>query len=297
MIDRNFAPYDSPEFIDSEFWRTQTIKGELKTLPCVAAWSDICGFGSALRQARWNLQLVNETGLFYALSQTFELLGQPLIVGVPPMPTERILIINDGVARTTDLSDPSYINNNQLLFYVRNILIRHFLLERQLVQYDLGLRTVLAGGERCQYSPQKTTGQSVLYYTNEPSDFGKSILNQQFVYNPSEFQMNTAFALAFTLESFGSAKGLVPNRVYIDESWLKRINTVLPEPTVIEGENIHFMWNGEPGISITFDDLLQIEDKGFDFNTYRVKKFVIHERFEGEKTEFPMSEHDRKKVK
>jgi len=293
MTDTNFTPYDSQEYMDLELWRNQAKEGELETYPCIAAWSDICGFGHALQQAHWRLQKVKESGLFWALSQAYSLLGCPFIIGVPPMPTDRVLVINDGVARTTDLSGAAHIQHGQILFYVRDLLMHHFMLERQLVKHGLGLRTVLAGGERCQYSPQKSTGQSVLYYTNEPSDFGKALLEQQFVYNPAEFQMNTAFALAYTLESLGSAKGIVPNRVYIEESWLTRLNEVLPEPSEVNGQTIHFPWRGEPGISVSFDEQLEIEAKGISCNVFKVREFVVHERFEGERTEFPMSQHDR----
>lgn len=282
--------------MDLDYWRNQAKSGELKTYPCIAAWSDICGFGSALEQAHWDLQKVKEGGLFWALNQTYSSLGRPFIIGVPPMPTERVLVINDGIARTTDLADAAHIHHGQLLFYVRDLLMHHFMLERQLVHHGLGLRTVLAGGERCQYSPQKSTGQSFLHYTNEPSDFGKDLLEQQFVYNPAEFQMNTAFALAYTLESLGSAEGVIPNRVYIEQSWLGKLDAVMPEPSVLDGQEIHFMWHGEPGISIAFDDHREITAKGFAVNVFRVRDFVVHERFEGERTQFPMCQHDRQNV-
>lgn len=117
MINRNFTPYESPEFFDFAFWRNETKKGALESYPCISAWSDICGFGCALERAHWNLQELKEGGLFLALSQTYSLLGRPLVSGVPPMPTERVLIINDGVARTTDLVGVASSQHAQLLFY------------------------------------------------------------------------------------------------------------------------------------------------------------------------------------
>lgn len=174
--------------------------------------------------------------------------------------------------------------------------MHHYVLEDFLVSYGLGLRTVLAGGDRCQYAPQKSTGQSLLYYTNEPSDFGKAMLDQQFVYNPAEFQMNTAFALAYTLESLGSAEGLVPNRVYIEANWLTKLNAVLAEPAVVEGQEIRFSWRGQPAISIAFDDFREVTAKGLLTNIFRVRAFVVHDQFEGETTEFQMCKHDRNSI-
>jgi hypothetical protein len=292
MIKTHFAPYESTEFIDNELWSNQVKNKELKTFPCIAGWSDICGFGSILERSKWNLQKVKEGGFFEVLSEAYSLLGHPLIVGIPPMPTERVLVINDGIARTTDLINIAHVNQWQMLFYIRNLFMNHSMLERLLVQKKLGLRTVLAGGERCQYSPQKSTGESFLYYTNEPSDFGKALLNQQFVYNPAEFQMNTAFALAYTLESLGSKEKIIPNRVYIEESWLEKLNTVLDEPAFIEGQEIKFLWHGELGISISFDDHIEIVTKGYTAKMFKVSKFVIYPPLEGEKTEFFMSKHD-----
>src|SRR5437763_14956917 len=51
------------------------------------------------------------------------------------------------------------------------------------------------------------TGHSFLYYDEEKiSDYGKKLLTTTFVYNPAEFQMNTAFAKAFIIDSFGTKR-------------------------------------------------------------------------------------------
>lgn len=291
--DQHFTPFETKEYEEWEYWRSQATQGNLETVRAIAAWSDICGFGNALSAAEWNLSRVKDGGLFRALSQAYILLGRPFIAGVPPMPTERVLVINDGVARTIDLVDAKFIHHAQLLFYVRDLLMHHYMLEDFLVKSGLGLRTVLAGGERCQYSPPKSTGHSMLSYTNQPSDFGRKLLEQQFVYNPAEFQMNTAFALAYTLEAMGSAKGLTPNRVYIEQNWLNILNDVMPGFCIVEGQSIHCLWHDAPGISISFDDCRSIEAKGITTDVYRVSEFAVHERFEGEKTVFPMALHDR----
>jgi hypothetical protein len=61
------------------FGRSQAMSGNLDTYPCVAAWSDICGFGSVLSKARWNLQKTKELGLFTALSHAYSLFVKPLL--------------------------------------------------------------------------------------------------------------------------------------------------------------------------------------------------------------------------
>ncbi len=292
--DQNFTPFDSQEYVEQTYWRRQAAQGELKTLRAIAGWSDICGFGDALASSAWDLSKLNERSLFRSLSQAYTSLGRPLISGVPPMPSERVLVINDGIARTIDLTGSEHIEQAQLLFYIRDLLMQHYMLEQQLVDGGLGLRTVLAGGERCQYSPPKFTGHLLLSYTNEPSEFGKRLLEQEFVYNPAEFQMNTAFALAYTLEEMGSSEGLIPNRAYFETRWLSTLNDVIPGFCVLDGQTVHLLWHDEPGITIAFDDCRSVEAKGLVTSVYRVCEFIVHERFEGERTAFPMAAHDRR---
>jgi len=289
--DHNFTPFDSQEYVERTYWSRQVVQGELKVFRTIAGWSDICGFGCALASSAWDLSKLNR-GLFRALSQAYMSLGKPLISGVPPMPSERVLVINDGIARTIDLVGSEYVEQVLLLFYIRDLLMQHYMLEQKLVDGGLGLRTVLAGGERCQYSPPKSTGHSLLSYTNEPSEFGKKLLEQEFVYNPAEFQMNTAFALAYTLEEMGSSKGLIPNRAYFETRWLNTLNDVIPGFCVLDGQTAHFLWHDEPSITIAFDDCRSVEAKGLVTSVYRICEFTVHERFEGERTVFPMAVHD-----
>lgn len=208
------------------------------------------------------------------------------------MPTERVLIINDGIARTTDLSDPKYVDHGVLLFYLRDLLIAHFQLEQILVDQGLGLRTVLAGGERCQYSPTSVTGQSILHYTGEPSAFGKHLLGQQFVYHPSEFQMNTAFAMAYTIDALGTSCSVKPSRLYIAQTWIDKLSAALTKPITIKPNVIELPWREGPGISIEFNHRFSIKAKGLDREIFKVSCFTVHTQFEGEETTFPMSEYD-----
>lgn len=292
MAQDNHHPFETTENLERVHWRHRVRDKELAVIPCISSWFDICGYGQALESVGWQLTKLRDRGLFDALERAYSLLGYPLISGIPPMPTERVLVINDGIARTTDLADPAYINHGAFLFYVRDLLIKHFQLQRILVDQTLGLRTILAGGERCQYTPQNVTGHSILHYTGEPSEYGKGLLQQQFVYHPAEFQMNTAFAMAYTVEALGSKGEIKPNRLYITDTWLKNINAALPEPAVVDGGVIRLPWNGSTGISIAFDKRIPVNTKGFATDVLRVSDFVVHKEFEGEETHFPMAEHD-----
>src|SRR5690554_6466852 len=169
MMQDNHHPFETSEYLESVRWRYRVKEKKLEITPCVSSWFDICGYGSALESAGWQLKRLRDIGLFDILGRVYSSLGYPLVAGVPPMPTERVLVINDGVARTTDLADPAYIDHEAFLFYVRDLFIKHFQLQRLLVDQKLGLRTVLAGGEHCQYTPQSVTGHSILHYSGEPS--------------------------------------------------------------------------------------------------------------------------------
>ena len=285
-------PYETREYLERLHWHHRVNDKKLEVVPCISSWFDICGYGQALERVGWQLTKLRDSGLFSALERAYSLLGYPLISGVPPAPTERVLVINDGIARTTDLADPACIIQKEFLIYIRDLLIKHFQLQRMLVDQALGLRTVLAGGERCQYSPQSITGHSILHYGGEPSEYAKGLLQQQFVYHPAEFQMNTAFAMAYTVEALGSKGGIKPNRLYITDSWLKNVNAALPEPVVMGGGVIRLPWHGSAGISIAFDECITVNTKGFAADVYKVSDFLVHKEFEGEETHFPMAEHD-----
>lgn len=292
MTEKNYSPYDSHEYEERRLWEFKVAQRELNIIPCISAWFDICGFGNALEGVGWNLASLRDNGLFEALARAYSRLGYPFISGVPPMPTERVFIINDGIARTTDLSDPVHVNPVILIFYLRDLLTAHYQLLNVLVEHGLGLRTVLAGGERCQYSPASVTGQSILHHMEVPSEYGKHLLGQQFVYNPSEFQMNTAFAMAYTIEALGTKGGVKPNRLYISKTWVDRLIAVLPYTPVIKAGLIEIPWGDSPGISIAFDEQLAVKAKGFDTDVFRVCRFTVHTALEGEETTFPMNEHD-----
>lgn len=287
MTDRNHIPYESCEYLEQEQWSEKLRQRALEVVPCIAGWFDICGYGSVLAGVKWDLTSLRDTGLFDALGRAYSLLGSPLIAGVPPMPTERVLIMNDGVARTTDLTP--HADHAALLFYIRDLLMRHHWLQVAMTNQGLGLRSVLAGGERCQYSPVAVTGESILHYTGEPSAHGKKLLQQQFVYHPAEFQMNTAFAMAYTIEALGSAHGVTPNHLYIADTWIQKISAVMPRPVTVTPGAIEIPWADGLGISILFDEQRSIVAKGFATELYRVCELVMHPEFDGEETRLRMT--------
>lgn len=289
---KHHTPFESSEYRERVAWRRKVTDKDLNIIPCVSAWFDICGYGSLLEKCSWNLRTLRDNGFFEALSLAYDQMGNPFIADVPPHPTERVLVINDGVARTVDLVSPVHVSSLSLLFYVRDLFLAHFQLMRSLARLGLGLRTVLSGGERCQYSPQAISGQSILYHSGNPSAYGRALLGQQFVYYPAEFQMNTAFASAYTIEALGSKTGIRPNRLYIARTWIDTISRALPSPITVTDSTIEMPHNDGAGLSLHFDQKLRVNAKGLETDVFKIEKITVHANFEGEETVASMKEYD-----
>lgn len=288
----NISPIDTPEHADWEEWRKKSKTGQLKSIRSLACWSDICGVGNILAKQSWEMDSLINDGLFNILNDTYITLGKPFLVGVAPSPSERVLVINDGIARTIDIACPQAINHLLFIFYIRDIFMHHYLLEQNLCDKGLGLRSILAGGARCQYSQEKQTGHSVLNYSDKPSVYGKKILDQTFVYNPAEFQMNTAFAAAYTIDSAGTKYDIKPNRVYITNSWIDVLNFALEDSIKFENKDVDFSINGNIVLTIRIDKSMDLRIKGLNEIVHRVSEVIVRKALEGEETIFPMNTHD-----
>ena len=287
------SPFESAEAINRRSWHQMAREGNLNVVRAISAWSDICGFSSLLERCGWDLDAAKSAGIFTTLASAYQTFGVPFIVGAPPMPSERVLVLNDGIARTIDLHEQYEPIPQLLIFYIRDLLMRHFMLENSLFEQGLGLRTVLAGGERCQYSPESVTGVSVLHRAAEPTEFGKSILGQQFVYHPSEFQMNTAFAMAYSIDNLGSKNGVVPNRVYIESRWIDALNQFSPGLLETRESAVDACFNGNVLLTIRFDSEMPVTLKGKSSRVFRVAGMTVHPALDGNEVVFPMNEHDR----
>lgn len=291
------TPWESSEYIEKELWANKVSEKSLNIIPCASAWFDICGYGNLLEKSNWSLLNLRNNGFFDSLSFVYEILGHPFIVDVPPRPTERVLFLNDGVARTIDLSSSKDVHPVILLFYIRDLFLAHFQLINGLAKLNLGLRTVLAGGERCQYSPPSISGQSVLYHSGNPSEYGRAILDQKFVYYPPEFQMNTAFAAAYIIEALGSKSGIIPNRLYVAGTWIDKFSGVLPCPIIVADDAIEISYNGGAGISLHFDDKFPVYAKGLETDVFKISGITVHANFDGEETVCSMNGYDDRWVR
>jgi len=220
-------PSESKEFIEFQKWRTKSQKGKLETIDCISTWTDVCGFGNLLQTNSWDLNKLSKSKVLELLNEVYTIAGRVFLPNVEPFPSDKILVLNDGIAKTVDFKYKNRLDGYSFLFFLRDSIINHYILLDITERFDVGIRTIFAGGERVQYSPIKMTGESILYYNEDNiSEHGKKMLGTQFLYNPAEFQMNTAFAKAFTIDTLGSKERIFVNGLYIEDSFLKLISEI-----------------------------------------------------------------------
>ncbi|WP_350013002.1 hypothetical protein [Pseudomonas asiatica] len=278
------TPWEKEEFSQSLEWRKKAQEGALDPISCVSVWMDICGFGSKLESANWDLKLLQKSGIVNLLNEVYQRVGHPFWVGVPPEPFENVLVINDGIARTVDLGAPEYIRAIQAVFYMRDLVLGHLSLLRLTDRYSMGVRTVLAGGERIQYSPALFTGNSILFHSDTPSEYGKKLLETNFLYNPAEFQMNTAFAKAYSIDSKGTSSGFNVNGFYLEKNFLDKFRDVKGLGFVPSDKSILMNHQGQPALELYIKNIIPFQFKGISTDVYEVSSVRVDSSFEGEET-------------
>jgi hypothetical protein len=279
-------PSESKEFKEDLKWSEKSRKKLLKPSQCISCWTDICGFGSLLNKNNWDLNNLQENGFIHLLNEFHSIAGKPLMIGVDPFPNEKIIILNDGIARTIDLTHKDKLEGILLLFYLRDLITTHFRLLSVTKDFGVGIRTILAGGERIQYSSPKTTGESFLHYDKDNvSEFGKKILKTTYVYNPSEFQMNTAFAKAFTIDSIGTKGNIKVNGFYIEKSFLENLKDIKGFFIKEIEDKIEIYRKQEKVFELIFSEKFKIDLKGIEVLIYHITNFKILKEFDGDDIE------------
>ena len=279
------TPWEKDEYKYQQEWLVKVKKGELDVIPCISGWMDVCGFGSALERSSWNLIELQKHGLLELLSSVYQRVGHPFLVGVEPMLSENVLVINDGVARTVDLGNIKYANGPNFIFYLRDLFLAHLDLLELTQKLGYGIRTVIAGGERVQYSPTIYTGNSVLQHDEiNISEYGRKLLAKNFLYNPAEFQMNTAFAKAYSIDSLGSKSGININGCYVESSFWDLIEKI-PDLKVIRQSLSNLVcFKDAPALEVYFTNCISVPFKGIEMQIGQVGSFRVDAEFEGEET-------------
>jgi len=274
----------SPGLAERGRWSLLVEAQNLDAFDTVCSFMDLGGFGHRLRTCDWDLDRAQKTGLLGDLAYFYKMGAEAI-----PSPTleERVLVLNDGIARTVDLAHP--IDMLAFLVYVRDLVNMHARIVYSLRQRDLSVRTVLAGGERIQYAPHsETAGTSPV------------------VYNPFHFQMNTAFSRAYLIEKAGSAKKVNPDRIYVDAHWVEVVRAVFGDERVLRKSNSRSRWfflrskgcggclrfsiDGRPLLDLAYDSTIRLSlpEIGAPATVLQLSEMREHRALDGDESSMPL---------
>lgn len=291
------TPFDSEEVKKDILFGEKTRKKELTVYPCLGFWSDICGFGALLEKNHWNLSELNSNGIMELQRMFYNIVGSTKLADIYPYPYDCTIMLNDGIAKTVNMSHLIPFNSYDFVFYIRDLLFAHYNFWTIATRFNVSLRSVLTAGEFIPYARNNTKGDSILQYNpNNISEHGKKILNTTYIYNPVEFQMNTAFAKAFTIESQGKKAGIKPDYFYIESSAVDLINSI-PNINFIKNEDkLLISYKEIPRMELQISKELNMNIKGLSVIVYEISKFHIFEALDGDDilTEFGVIEKNYK---
>lgn len=257
MIEKALRRGDiSPELAEKARWNTLAAAQSLDVFDSFCSFMDLGGYGNVLRASNWDLKKAQQQGLIEDLAYFFRM-------GAHSIPSstseERILVLNDAIARTVD---PAHgMDMLAMTAYVRDLVITHCQILYGLRTRDLGIRTVLAGGQRIQYAPHEEPRRST--QRNQEVDPNRIFWNpgDQVVFNPFHFQMNTAFSRAFLIENAGSDEGIQRNRIYLDAQWVNVWKGIFGRDPVQQTDTnagrLRFQLNGCPWLDLEYDDIVK----------------------------------------
>jgi len=121
-------PSDSKKFLGYQKWRDESENQKLKTSSCIATWTDVCGFGNLLQKNNWDLNKLQDERIVHLLNEVYTIAGRVFLPNVAPLPSDRIIVLNDEIAKTVDLEYKSYLNGYVFLFFIRDTIINHHIL-------------------------------------------------------------------------------------------------------------------------------------------------------------------------
>lgn len=276
------TPLDSSEVRKDMKYNELSHSKKLISYPCLGFWSDICGFGSLLEKNHWNLSELNFNGVMSLQRNFYDVIGSTKLADIYPYPYDCTLILNDGIAKTVNMTNLHPAYSFGFIIYIRDLLISHYNFWRIAKNYNVSVRSVLSAGEFIPYACNNKNGDTILQYNpNNISEYGKQILKTTYVYNPTEFQMNTAFAKAYTIESLGKRAGINPDYFYIESSTVELINSIPKIDFVINSNVLTISFDTIPRMELQISNTLSLHIKGLDVIVYEISSFHILKELDG----------------
>ncbi len=216
---------------------------KLHASKCFCMWSDLLGFSNMFTSTNWDLEEAQMEAIYNRLESAHS------SVLFYSSPTERNLILNDGIAKVFHPL-PKHVDPNNIMsisMFLRTCVELHMSInETEYENKYPGCRSVIAFGDNINYlADEVRLDDYVLNYTkpkdSDISDYARKNNNPVIIYNPKELQMNTAFSKAYIIESGGSKAGLPGNYMYIDDSVIQAIDNYAKDkgyhPVWIEDED------------------------------------------------------------
>ena len=175
------------------------------------AWIDLLGYGFPFYKNNWDLKSPEAINNLYRIKRL-----EPVLLSINNPFCETLFSLNDGIIRNFDIPH----NDSVLIMqWLVDVLLKFSMVNKLDIENGFyGCRGVVTYGTRAQYRDFDTIGKGDLIYTSKEKkeEYNKT----KIIYTPSELQMNTAFSKAYIIESGGSAKGVLKNKIHFDEKML-----------------------------------------------------------------------------
>ena len=227
-IHMNSKDKDSSQLPDRKWWNGHIDEiVRPKVTFAISAWTDLLGFGSCLDNIGWNLNHYERHFRTIARIESFRESASRF-----GGPNSTYFVLNDGIGMTRDIpEEPVPLPTLWLALFV--CIRRHYLWnKRDKAARFPGVRTVIAAGQRL-VDPAWVDGlstkprgfdirkPSIIRIGDVPEPPRGPNINRIALYTPREFQLNLAFAKAYTLDAMGSRHGLKGSHIFIDESLVR----------------------------------------------------------------------------
>lgn len=177
------------------------------------AWIDLLGYGAAFYKSDWDLHAQEAINNLYRIKKL-----EPILHSISNPFCETLFSMNDGIIRNFDIPQNDAL---MIMQWLVDVLLKFKLLNDWDISNGFyGSRGVVTFGMRAQYRDYDTIGKGDLIQTSPQrrEEYNKT----KIIYTPNEMQMNTAFSKAYIIESGGSSKGLLKNRIHLDEKMLDK---------------------------------------------------------------------------
>lgn len=259
-------------------------KREIRIKDVICFWSDLLGFGNVFFEQNWDLKTEHQISIFNRLKAAH---SEFLRLTSPH--GEKSLILNDGLVKiglVDDLNHPDFIG-----LFLRGCIWTHMKINEIELKNNLpGCRSIISFGQSIDYLEEEIKFDDyVTNYTKKDPNNLSSIAskngNPTLIYNPSPFQMNTAFSKSYILDSLGSKYGIESNKIYIEQSVIDFAKKIAGKfdfhyEEKYKDDLIQILVLKEkffPSFGFEFDKKIDIEFKEWKTKVYRLKSFYPHD--------------------